>query len=123
MGYDIYLARQIVSEKLAIVKEQLPSNVENPTMGPQSSILGELMFVTLSSDSVSMQDLLTIADWTIRPRILATGGVAQVSVIGGEIKEYQILLSPEKMNYYGVALNEVLESVKDLNRNANGSSV
>lgn len=119
-GTDIYLARQIVSEKLAIVKEQLPSNVENPTMGPQSSILGELMFVTLSSDSVSMQDLRTIADWTIRPRILATGGVAQVSVIGGEIKEYQILLSPEKMNYYGVALNEVLESVKDLNRNANG---
>lgn len=119
-GTDIYLARQIVSEKLVIVKEQLPSNVENPTMGPQSSILGELMFVTLSSDSVSMQDLRTIADWTIRPRILATGGVAQVSVIGGEIKEYQILLSPEKMNYYGVALNEVLESVKDLNRNANG---
>ena len=82
-GTDIYLARQIVSEKLATVKDQLPPNVGNPTLGPQSSILGELMFVALTSETVSLQDLRTMADWTIRPRILATGGVAHVTVLGG----------------------------------------
>ena len=119
-GTDIYLARQIVSEKLAVVKDQLPPNVGNPTLGPQSSILGELMFVALTSDSTSLQELRTIADWTIRPRILATGGVAQVTVIGGEIKEYQILLNPEKMKHYGIGLNQVNEVVLNMNQNAAG---
>ncbi len=119
-GTNIYIARQIVSEKLAAVKEQLPSNVGNPTLGPQSSILGELMFVALSSENTSLQELRTIADWTIRPRLLATGGVAQVAVIGGEIKEYQILLDPEKMKYYGVGLNEVSGVVQNMNQNAAG---
>ena len=96
-GTDIYRARQIVSEKLATVRDDLPAGIGNPTLGPQSSILGELMFVALTSDSTSLRDLRTIADWTIRPRLLATGGVAQVAVLGGEVKEYQILLSPERM--------------------------
>ncbi len=119
-GTNIYLARQIVSEKLAAVKDQLPSNVGNPTLGPQSSILGELMFVALTADTTSLQELRTIADWTIRPRILATGGVAQATVIGGEIKEYQILLNPEKMKHYGIALNEVSVALQLMNQNAAG---
>ena len=79
-GTDIYRARQIVSEKIAVVKDVLPQNVGNPTLGPQSSILGELMFVALTADTTSLHHLRTIADWTIRPRLLATGGVVQVSV-------------------------------------------
>ena len=93
-GTDIYLARQIVSEKLAVVSESLPVNVGKPTLGPQSSILGEMLIVGLTADSTSMLDLRTIADWTIRPRLLSTGGVAQVAVLGGDIKEYQIQLDP-----------------------------
>ena len=119
-GTDIYKARQIVSEKLAVVKDALPKNVGNPTLGPQSSILGELMFVELTADSTSMQELRTIADWNIRPRILATGGVAQVTVMGGEIKEYQILLNPDKMKHYGIGLNEVYAAVQDMNQNTAG---
>ena len=117
---DIYLARQIVSEKLATVKDQLPPNVGNPTLGPQSSILGEIMFVALTADTTSLQALRTIADWSIRPRILATGGVAQVTVLGGEIKEYQILLNPEKMKHYDITLNEVSNIVQNMNQNAAG---
>lgn len=119
-GTDIYRARQIVSEKLSVVKDDLPSNVGNPTLGPQSSILGELMIIGLTADSTSLQDLRTLADWTIRPRLLSTGGVAQVTVIGGEIKEYQILLNPEKMKHYGVGLDEVINIVTEMNQNAAG---
>lgn len=120
-GTNIYLARQIVSEKLLVVRDQLPPNVGNPTLGPQSSILGELMFVNLTSDGqTSLQELRTIADWTLRPRILATGGVAQVTVLGGEIKEYQILLNPEKMKHYGIGLNEVNAVVLNMNQNVAG---
>ena len=99
-GTDIYRARQIVSEKLAVVSESLPENVGKPTLGPQSSILGEMMIIGLTADSTSLLDLRTIADWTIRPRLLSTGGVAQVAVIGGDIKEYQILLDPARMKHY-----------------------
>ena len=117
---DIYLARQIVSEKLAIVNEALPANVGNPTLGPQSSILGEMLIIGLTADSTSMLDLRTIADWTIRPRLLSTGGVAQVSVLGGDIKEYQIQLDPERMRHYGVSLTEVMNATREMNLNANG---
>lgn len=119
-GTDIYRARQIVSEKLAILGESLPENVGKPTLGPQSSILGEMMILGLTADSTSLLDLRTIADWTIRPRLLSTGGVAQVAVIGGDIKEYQILLDPARMKHYGVGLNEVLDVCRNMNRNANG---
>ena len=119
-GTDIYRARQIVSEKLAVLCESLPENVGKPTLGPQSSILGEMMILGLTADSTSLLDLRTIADWTIRPRLLSTGGVAQVAVIGGDIKEYQILLDPARMKHYGVGLNEVLDVCRNMNRNANG---
>ncbi|WP_418424134.1 efflux RND transporter permease subunit [Alistipes sp.] len=119
-GTDIYRARQIVSEKLAVVGESLPPTVGNPTLGPQSSILGEVMILGLTADSTSMQDLRTLADWTIRPRLLSMGGVAQVTVLGGDIKEYQILLSPDKMRHYGVGLDEVMAAANDMNTNAAG---
>ena len=117
---DVYLARQIVSEKLSIVSESLPPNVGRPTLGPQSSILGEMLIVGLTADSTSMIDLRTLADWTIRPRLLSTGGVAQVAVLGGDIKEYQIQLDPERMRHYGVSLSEVLTATRGMNINANG---
>ena len=155
-GTDIYRARQIVSEKIATVMDALPQNVGTPTLGPQSSILGEVLFVALTIDNelkiengelkinsasaheeheshpdennspyggTTMQDLRTMADWTIRPRLLATGGVAQVAVLGGEVKEYQILLSPEKMMHYDVSLSEVLEATRGMNQNATGGTL
>ena len=120
---DIYLARQIVSEKLAAVGESLPDNVGKPTLGPQSSILGELLIVGLTADSTSMQDLRTLADWTIRPRLLSTGGVAQVAVQGGDIKEYQILIHPDRMRHYGVTLGEVMAVSRNMNQNTNGGVI
>ncbi len=122
-GTDIYRARQIVSEKIAVVKEELPAGVSNPTLGPQSSILGEMMFVALTADSTSLQELRTLADWTVRPRILATGGVAQVAVIGGEVKEYQLLLDLARMKHYGVSLDEVLAATRGMNENRAGGSL
>lgn len=119
-GTDIYKARQIVSEKLAVVGEELPQNVGKPTLGPQSSILGEMLIIGLTSDTTSLLDLRTMADWTVRPRLLSTGGVAQVAVIGGDIKEYQILLDPARMKHYGIGLDQVLAVCRDMNRNANG---
>lgn len=119
-GTDIYRDRQIVSEKLAEVGESLPPDCGKPTLGPQSSILGEAMIIGLDSDTTSMQDLRTLADWTFRPRLLSLGGVAQVSVIGGDIKEYQIKLSPEKMKHYDVSLQEVISATESMNRNSTG---
>ena len=120
---DIYLARQIVSEKLSLVGEELPDNVGKPTMGPQSSILGEVLIVGLTADSTSLLDLRTIADWTIRPRLLSTGGVAQVSVLGGDIKEYQIQIDPARMKHYGVSLGEVMSVTRNMNQNVNGGII
>ncbi len=122
-GTDIYKARQIVSEKIAMVGADLPENVGNPTLGPQASILGELMIIGLTADTTSMQDLRTIADWTIRPRLLSTGGVAQVAVMGGDIKEYQILIDPSKMRRHGVSMDEVIYAVKGMNQNASGGTL
>lgn len=119
-GTDIYRDRQIVSEKLAEVGESLPPDCGKPTLGPQSSILGEAMIIGLDSDTTSMQDLRTLADWTFRPRLLSLGGVAQVTVIGGDIKEYQIKLSPEKMKHYDVSLQEVISVTESMNRNSTG---
>ncbi len=120
---DIYLARQIVSEKIATVGESLPDNIGKPTLGPQSSILGELLIVGLTADSTSMLDLRTLADWTIRPRLLSTGGVAQVAVLGGDIKEYQILLHPERMKHYGITLGEVMAVTRNMNTNTSGGVI
>ena len=119
-GTDIYRARQIVSEKLAAVAETLPPGVSTPVLGPQSSILGEIMIIGLTSDSTSMGDLRTLADRVIRPRLLAMGGVSQVSVIGGDIKEYQIKIEPERMRHYNVSLTEILDAALQVNANAGG---
>jgi Cu/Ag efflux pump CusA len=107
---DIYRARQIVNEKLATIGETLPLGVGKPVMAPQSSIMGEIMFVSLTADSTSMMDLRTISDWIIRPRLLATGGVAQVIVYGGEFKQYQILANPQRMGFHGVTLEELMKA-------------
>lgn len=120
---DIYLARQIVSEKLSTVSGRLPDNVSQPVLGPQSSILGEVLIVGLTADSTSMLDLRTLADWTVRPRLLSTGGVAQVAVLGGDIKEYQILIHPDRMKHYGVSLSEVMAATRGMNQNTSGGVI
>ena len=119
-GTDIYRARQIVSEKLSAVSDEFPETVGKPTLGPQSSILGEMLIVSLTSDSTSLEELRTIADWTFRPRLLSTSGVAQATVIGGDIKEYQILMNPAKMKYYGVTLDEITAATEGFNQNSSG---
>ena len=120
---DTYRARQIVSEKIAMVGDGFPENAGHPTLAPQSSILGELMIIGLTAETTSMQDLRTLADWTVRPRLLSTGGVAQVTVIGGDIKEYQILMDPSRMRHYGISLDDIIFSVKGINRNAAGGTL
>jgi CzcA family heavy metal efflux pump len=122
-GTDIYRARQIVSEKLSAVAEQLPSGIGQPTLAPQSSILGEVLFIGLTSDSLSLLDLRTLADWTIRPQLLAMGGVAQVSVQGGDVKEYQIQLSPTRMRHYGVTLADVIDATRGMNNDVPGGAL
>lgn len=119
-GSDIYVSRQIVAEKLNGIAAELPQGVAMPVLAPQSSLLGEVMVVGLTSDSVSQQELRTLADWTLRPRLLSTGGVAQVTVVGGDIKEYQILASSQKMKLRGVTLPELLEATDQMNVDAAG---
>ncbi|MDD6783708.1 MAG: efflux RND transporter permease subunit [Prevotellaceae bacterium] len=120
---NIYIARQTVSEKLSAINQQLPPNIGRPTIGPQSSILGELLIIGLTADKTSMFDLRTIADWTIRQRLLAIKGVAQVAVLGGDTKEYQILFDPGKMKHYGVTLQEVTDVVNNMNSNVAGGVI
>ena len=122
---DVYLARQMVSERLAAVASELPAGVNAPVLGPQASILGEMMIIGLTSpgDSVGMMELRTIADRTIRPRLLSLSGVSSVSVIGGDARELQVLLDPAKMKAYGVNLSELLEATESLNDNASGGVV
>lgn len=119
-GTDIYIARQTVSEKLAGIAETLPPGVKTPTLGPQSSILGEIMIIGLTADSTSLLDLRTIAERVIRPRLLSIGGVSQVAVIGGDIREFQICLDPDRMRHFDVSLDEVMESLEGVNDNAAG---
>jgi CzcA family heavy metal efflux pump len=119
-GTDIFKARQIVSEKLITIGEGLPIGVGSPTLAPQSSIMGEILLIGLTSDSTSQMDLRTIAEWTIRPALLATGGVSQVTVIGGDFKQYQVLVNPAKMKYYNISLSELMETCNGMNNNATG---
>lgn len=122
-GTDIYKARQIVSEKLSTITDALPQGVKTPTLGPQSSILGEILIVGLTSDKVSQMDLRTIADKNIRPRLLGVGGVSQVTVMGGEVKEYQIQIDPTKMKHYNVSLDDILKAASNINNNVGGGSL
>ena len=119
-GTDIYRARQVVSERIPMVRENLPSGVGIPTMAPISSIMGEVMLLGVRSDSLSPMELRTLADWTIRPRIKSIGGIANVVVIGGDYKQYQVLANPEKLKYYDVSLGELFEKVQESNVNAPG---
>ncbi|MDE6811083.1 MAG: CusA/CzcA family heavy metal efflux RND transporter [Muribaculaceae bacterium] len=138
---DVYLARQIVSERLTSVAEDLPPGVSAPVMGPQSSILGEVLIISLTSGEpeksnkthsekksslqpvTSMKELRSLAEWSLRPRLLAVEGVAQVSVIGGEMKEYQIQLHPARMRHYGINLADVLASTREMQRNVAGGVI
>ncbi|MDE6611877.1 MAG: efflux RND transporter permease subunit [Muribaculaceae bacterium] len=122
-GTDIYKARQIVAERLDAASERLPSGVGKPVMGPQSSILGEMMIIGLRSDSTTQLELRGLAERTIRPRLLGLEGVSQVSVIGGDAPEYQIKLQPERLLAYGVGVNDVVEAAQDMNVNAAGGVV
>lgn len=119
-GTDIYRARQIVNEKISVVSGQLPFGVSAPVMAPQSSIMGEIMLISVTGTATKQIDIRTIADWNIRPLLLSIGGVSQVVVIGGEYKQFQILASPQKMSYYNVSLTELLKASEEANRNAAG---
>ena len=122
-GTDIYNARQTVNERLVAVKDQLPEQAGDPFIAPQSSLLGEIMIIAITSDTKSPMELRTIAEWNLRPRLLSIGGVAQVATIGGEFKEYQILMNPELMKYYNVSLTEIIETSKSMNENATGGFI
>ncbi len=120
---DIYRARQIVSEKLPTIAALLPKSIEAPVLAPQTSIMGEIMLVSLTSDSLSMFDLRTIADKQVRQRLLSVTGVAQVVVMGGLPKQYQILADPYKMKYYDVSLEELTDAAENTNSNASGGVI
>lgn len=122
-GTDIFKARQIVSEKLITVSSQMPFGVGQPTLAPQSSVMGEMFFIGIQADSTNLMDLRTIADWNIKPLLLATGGVSQVTIIGGDYKQYQILADPYKMKYYNVSMNELAEVCKGISQNSTGGTV
>lgn len=121
-GMDIFQARQIVSEKMVALGNSLPTGI-TPVLAPQSSIMGEILFIGLQADSTSMMQLRTIADWVVKPAILATGGVSQVTIIGGDYKQYQILADPQKMDAYGVTMNELEEIGKTFSTNSAGGVV
>jgi len=122
-GTDIYVARQIVSEKLGMLNNELPAGVSSPFLAPQTSIMGEIMLVALTSDSLSMLELRNLADWQVKQRLLSVTGVAQVIVMGGEPKEYQVLADPLKMKYFDVSLEELISATRSLNINVAGGFV
>ncbi len=117
---DIYKARQTVTERLVQINDQLPAGVSRPVIAPQSSLLGEMKIIAMLSDSVTPMELRTIADWTVAPRLLSVAGVAQVTTIGGEVMEYQILADQYRMQHYGVTLSELIEVCEDINLNTSG---
>ena len=121
-GMDIFLARQIVSEKMVSLGETLPSDV-TPVLAPQSSVMGEIMFIGLQAESTSMMELRDLGDWVVKPAILATGGVSQVTVIGGDKKEYQIIADPARMNAYGVSMSELEAIGTSLSINTEGGII
>lgn len=122
-GTDIFKARQIVSEKLISVSSQMPLGVGQPMLAPQSSVMGEIFFVGMQADSTSMMDLRTIAEWNVKPLLLATGGVSQVTIIGGDFKQYQVLANPQKMNYYRVSMSELANVCEGISQNSTGGVV
>jgi CzcA family heavy metal efflux pump len=117
-GTDIYIARQIVSEKIQMVRGSLPPEVDAPIMQPITSLMGEVMFIALSSKTHSTMELKTMADWTLRKRLLGVTGVAQVIPIGGDTKEYHVIVSPSKLAAYNITLDRVMESLRNTNENS-----
>ena len=121
-GMDVYRARQIVSEKMVTLEEALPDGV-TPVLAPQSSVMGEILFVGLQADETSMMDLRTMAEWVVKPAILSTGGVSQVTIIGGDLKQYQVLVDPVKMAHYGITMHEMQEVCQSMCVNSVGGVV
>ncbi len=119
-GTDIFKARQIVSEKLIGISSQMPMGVGQPVLAPQSSVMGEIFFIGMQADSTSLMDLRTIAEWSVKPLILSTGGVSQVTITGGDYKQYQILADPQKMKYFRVTMQELAGAVRGLAGNSSG---
>ena len=117
-GKDIYRARQIVSEKLQTLSASLPADLPAPVMAPVSSIMGEIMFIALTSDRHSEMELKTTADWVVRRRLLAVPGIAEVIPNGGETKQFQVIASPERLSAYGISLSRLSEAVSGANANA-----
>ena len=122
-GTDVYLARQIVSEKLIAINDQMPKGIGNPILAPQSSVMGEIFFIGLKADTTDLMTLRTIAEWNIKPLILATGGVSQVSIIGGDYKQYQVIADPMKMNFYDVSLDELVATCENISQNSSGGVI
>ncbi len=122
-GTDIFKARQIVSEKLISIASRMPMGIGQPTLAPQSSVMGEIFFIGLQSDSTSLMDLRTLAEWNVKPLILATGGVSQVTIIGGDYKQYQVIPHLQKMNYCGVSMSELTNACRGISRNSTGGVV
>ena len=121
-GTDIYKARQTVSEKLTALAGMLPEGI-TPQMAPQSSVMGEVLFIGMQADTTSMMTLRTLADWVVKPAILATGGVSQVTVIGGDYKQYVIEADPARMSSHGVSLAEIVETASTFSDNSTGGVV
>lgn len=120
---DIFKSRQIVNEKLVTVTSQMPDGVNQPILAPQSSVMGEIFMVSVQADSTSMMDLRTLADWTIKPLILATEGVSQVTNIGGDYKQYQVLADPQKMSYFHISMDDLAEACHSISQNSMGNVV
>jgi Cu/Ag efflux pump CusA len=122
-GTDIQAARQVVGEKMALVANELPPDVDRPILAPVSSIMGEILFISLTSDKHSATELRTVADTTIRRRLLAVAGVSQVTPIGGDVKQYQVLISPGKLLAHGITLDQVIEKLPEANQNVSAGFV
>lgn len=118
-GSDIYRCRQTVQERLVEVRERLPANV-TPHMGPISSLMGEIMLLGVSSPTLTAIDQREAADWLIRPALLAIPGVSNVTVIGGELRQFQVKADPDKLRLFGVTLGELEEAVAASNKNTGG---
>lgn len=122
-GVDVFRARQVVSEKLITVAQQMPMGVSQPMLAPQSSVMGEIFFIGLQADSTSMMELRTMAEWTVKPLILATGGVSQVTIIGGDYKQYHVLANPTRMLHLGVSMHELANACRFISMNSNGVNI
>jgi CzcA family heavy metal efflux pump len=119
-GTDKYIARQVVNEKLQTVGSELPPDIARPTLAPISSIMGEILFIAIKSDRHGPMELRDVADWTVRRRLLAISGVAQVVPIGGEVRQYQVKIDPDRLRAFDVTLDQVAEALRESNSNSTG---